>query len=159
MCQNQADLRKNLLLSRDRCDVVYVLMAAQTCLWKLTSVTWEVYEMFLKWARRACVRGRKMHNEMSWVISKEVMEGIKAKQDAMSSFYTRALNMSQQAMKNILDFVAIAKQDMITMPSFSSLPVIQDVNSALLQKWAEKSEEEACLKEYSELTKQTGFQA
>ena len=129
MCQNQADLRKNLLLSRDRCDVVYVLMAAQTCLWKLTSVTWEVYEMFLKWARRACVRGRKMHNEMSWVISKEVMEGIKA------------------------------KQDVITTPSFSSLPVIQDVNSALLQKWAEKSEEEACLKEYRELTKQTGFQA
>lgn len=155
--QSRAALRESLLLSKERKDVMFVLMAAQACVWKLISVTWEVHEMFLKWVWVCAVRRRKIHNEMSWVMSEEVMKNIKAKQDAMSSFYTRALQLSQEALKNTLDFIATAKRDLVSTPALSFLPMVQEVNSVLQHKWAEKSEEEELRREYEELTKQTGF--
>lgn len=157
VCKNRVALQKSLELARERNDVVFVLMAAQSCVWKLISVTWEVHEMFLKCAWKHGVRRRKIHNEMSWVMSEEVMKNIRAKQDAMSSFYTRALKLSQEALKSTLDFIATAKRDLVSTPAVSFLPVVQEVNGALQHRWAEKSEEEELRREYEELTKQTGF--
>ena len=155
VCKNRVVLQKSLELARERNDVVFVLMAAQSCVWKLISVTWEVHEMFLKCAWKHEVRHRKIHNEMSWVMSEEVMKNIRAKQDAMSSFYTRALKLSQEALKNTLDFIVTAKWDLVSTPAVSFLPVVQEVNSALQHRWAEKSEEEELRREYEELTKDT----
>lgn len=157
VCKNRVVLQKSLELARERNDVVFVLMAAQSCVWKLISVTWEVHEMFLKCAWKHEVRRRKIHNEMSWVMSEEVMKNIRAKQDAMSSFYTRALKLSQEALKSTLDFIVTAKRDLVSTPAVSFLPVVQEVNGALQHRWAEKSEEEELRREYEELTKQTGF--
>lgn len=48
ICRNFEESKMNITLMQQRADIISILMAAQTCVWKLISVAWEIHEMHLR---------------------------------------------------------------------------------------------------------------
>lgn len=144
---------------QQRADIISILMAAQTCVWKLISVAWEIHEMHLRSVLLKLMMYRKVQNEMCWMMSKEVMETIQTKTDYMTQTYTNALRIAQVCAEDVLKYIRTTHDDLFSTYCSASVPATKLVYEELQKKWDEKSEEKLLTEEFSELTKHTGFKS